>query len=166
MDGAAYREQATICPSCKEPLVEQNVFGRPVRRCDGCLGEWADEATLLALFSSRTPMGHQPPSRLAFYFIDPIHAYGGATRHCPICKSPLRMTGLARLPVERCERDGGWFDRGKLAVALSRPTDVAWPPPPVDQIPLARPRNWGTEIVVLVAGILFIVLLSMISFLR
>lgn len=166
MDGVAYREQSMTCPSCGERLVEEQVFDRPIRRCQRCLGEWADEATLLAFFTARMPPSHPPPARLAFYFIDPLYHNGQPGRRCPICAGPMQQTGLARIAVDRCERDGVWFDRGKLAVALSRPTDVVWPPPPVETIPLAHERSIGSEAVWLVIGIVVIVGLFAVSFAR
>ncbi len=175
MDGVAYRQQSMACPSCGQALVEEKVFDRPIRRCQQCLGEWADEATLLAFFNRaalarRPPTGQSPagpppsPARLSFFTIAPI--YGQPQRRCPACAGPMKQAGLARLVVDRCERDGVWFERGNLAIALSRPTDVVWPPPPVDAIALSRP-SWSTgEVIALAGGILLVILMVALNFAR
>lgn len=50
------------------------------------------------------------------------------TRHCPVCKIPLRRTTLGSVPVEECPScKGAWFDDQELRLAKDEADhDLVW----------------------------------------
>jgi Zn-finger nucleic acid-binding protein len=111
-----YREWTpprAACPRCHRALElveEQHVIYRRCR-CGGVFVDPLAFARMWSLIGTRRGKAPHPVPELwprpSLYHLP-----------CPICSNPMDRVDLMGIPLDRCERDGLWFDPPELEIAL------------------------------------------------
>jgi Zn-finger nucleic acid-binding protein len=113
------------CVSCSKTMTQT----RGILRCS-CGGAWVGEAHLIEMAEEmkgalvQLPWGHR----------------SGAARPCPACGSPMETTALVTVALDRCAKDGIWFDANELSAVLERANSLpeelpaGWTPPAEAQV--------------------------------
>ena len=91
-----YRDDYERCPRCGTELIDAG----SVRQCTTCRGMWAAEAVLVQMAAAM----HIPERPVSL--------------PCPSCQEPMGTWKLHAVEIDRCERDGIWFDRDELEKIL------------------------------------------------
>ena len=102
-----YRDDHERCPRCGDELVDAG----SVRACTACRGMWATQAVLVEMAANM----RSPPQRM------PLPCVPDPSREplaCPTCQQPMGTWRLHSIEIDRCERDGIWFDRDELERVL------------------------------------------------
>ena len=125
MSDGIYRDRMEQCPRCHVDLVTAG----SVRSCPECAGHWVRADVLREMMETMLV----PPRPAEIDLV--------ADRHprlaCPSCEQAMETWALHRVPIDRCERHGLWFDRAELETVLFAATGLERP----EAAPVLRPES-------------------------
>jgi Zn-finger nucleic acid-binding protein len=102
-----YRDDHERCPRCGVDLVQAG----SARGCTACQGLWVRHEVLAEMAATMTAPA---PAKPMYCYPDPIRQ----PLPCPTCTEVMQAWNLLGVPIDRCDRDGLWFDRSELQQVL------------------------------------------------
>ncbi|MEO6866666.1 MAG: zf-TFIIB domain-containing protein [Gaiellales bacterium] len=110
------------CPVCNEPLQPLDHEGVALDRCGAGHGIWLDRGELRAVvLAEGIARGEsEEQATLQAARSDAGHAVvaetGRASRPCPVCSAPMRLTEYAAsgIAIDECGEHGTWLDPSEL----------------------------------------------------
>lgn len=122
----AYRDDRATCPACATALEAAGTR----MTCSKCRGVLVPAAELDDMLHSMSPDD-------ARGLDERLTAGTEAPRPCPRCAVPMDAVVLERVPVDRCQAHGIWFDGKELERVLERDgvhfADRQWDPRRLDE---------------------------------
>jgi Zn-finger nucleic acid-binding protein len=112
-----FRDRTMGCVRCGGPLELARSQRRTFRRCGACRGAWISHDVIRGLFHEM------------IHGAEPRYQSAPATG----CGEHLSRTLLVGIRVDRCERDGVWFDQNELAQSLENLATGAREQPPAEE---------------------------------
>lgn len=116
---------ALYCPRCAQPLLVATAGGSTLHGCSRCGGLWVDHQAAQRVVHALDEAALQLSDDAARAAQLAVELKSSVA--CPVCGAGLvrQLAPLARVEIDRCERDGTWFDRNELtqvarALAASR----------------------------------------------
>ena len=102
---SAFHGKELPCPVCTG---QQLAFAGDRWTCGGCNGAFVEDKALVPMVEDITRGPWQVPA---------MKGAAGA-RKCPVCAEAMVVDKLGTVEIDRCPKDGTWFDQHELGQAL------------------------------------------------
>jgi ribosomal protein S27AE len=101
---SAFKGRELACPACAKQLA----FRGDQWVCSDCAGTFVENAALVAMVQEITQA----------YWEIPASTGTQGPRACPACSAPMTVDKHESVEIDRCAKDGVWFDETELAALL------------------------------------------------